>query len=98
MQYKYFSIGDKKSRQYSTQYMLNFVPCLIPNILYILQVANYINGGHYSPHHDYVMKEKYPDHVCVHVVVNFVNVSDLVIHLIFFFTLGNYKKGRFVCG
>ena len=22
------------------------------------QVANYINGGHYSPHHDYIQKEK----------------------------------------
>ena len=27
------------------------------------QIANYINGGHYSPHHDYVMKEKDPNHV-----------------------------------
>ena len=27
------------------------------------QVANYMNGGHYNPHHDYVMKEKAPDHV-----------------------------------
>ena len=31
----------------------------------IEQVANYINGGHYSPHHDYVYKEKDPDHVSV---------------------------------
>ena len=22
-----------------------------------------MNGGHYNPHHDYVMKEKAPDHV-----------------------------------
>ena len=29
----------------------------------LLQVANYINGGHYNPHHDYVMKERQPDHV-----------------------------------
>ena len=29
----------------------------------LLQVANYINGGHYSPHHDYVLKEKDPDNV-----------------------------------
>jgi len=61
---------------------------LFTNTMYdeaeLLQVANYINGGHYSPHHDYVMKEKYPDHVCVF-VANFVNVSDLVIHLIFYF-------------
>ena len=28
-----------------------------------MQVANYMNGGHYNPHHDYVMKEKAPDHV-----------------------------------
>ena len=28
-----------------------------------LQVANYMNGGHYNPHHDYVMKEKNPEHV-----------------------------------
>lgn len=27
------------------------------------QVANYLNGGHYNPHHDYVMKDKSPDHV-----------------------------------
>ena len=27
------------------------------------QVANYMNGGHYNPHHDYVMKEKNPAHV-----------------------------------
>ena len=29
----------------------------------LLQVANYINGGHYSPHHDYVLKDKDPNHV-----------------------------------
>jgi hypothetical protein len=29
----------------------------------LLQVANYMNGGHYNPHHDYVMREKVPDHV-----------------------------------
>ena len=29
----------------------------------LLQVANYVNGGHYNPHHDYVMKERQPDHV-----------------------------------
>lgn len=29
----------------------------------LLQVANYINGGHYSPHHDYVHKEKEPGHM-----------------------------------
>lgn len=29
----------------------------------LLQVANYVNGGHYNPHHDYVMKEREPDHV-----------------------------------
>lgn len=29
----------------------------------LLQVANYINGGHYAPHHDYVMKEKDPGHM-----------------------------------
>ena len=33
----------------------------------IEQVANYINGGHYSPHHDYVYKEKDPDHVSVRI-------------------------------
>ena len=27
------------------------------------KVANYMNGGHYSPHFDYVMKDKDPDHV-----------------------------------
>lgn len=27
------------------------------------KVANYMNGGHYNPHHDYVMREKAPDHV-----------------------------------
>ena len=26
-------------------------------------MANYVNGGHYNPHHDYVMKEREPDHV-----------------------------------
>jgi len=29
----------------------------------MLQVANYMNGGHYSPHFDYVMKDKDPDHM-----------------------------------
>ncbi|XP_023346532.1 prolyl 4-hydroxylase subunit alpha-2 [Eurytemora carolleeae] len=29
----------------------------------LLQVANYMNGGHYSPHFDYVMKDKAPDHM-----------------------------------
>lgn len=29
----------------------------------LLQVANYMNGGHYNPHHDYVMKERVPDHL-----------------------------------
>ena len=29
----------------------------------LLQVANYMNGGHYNPHSDYVMREKVPDHV-----------------------------------
>jgi len=29
----------------------------------LLQVANYMNGGHYNPHHDYVMREKVPDHM-----------------------------------
>jgi len=29
----------------------------------LLQVANYINGGHYNPHHDYVMKDKDPNHM-----------------------------------
>ena len=29
----------------------------------LLQVANYMNGGHYNPHTDYVMREKAPDHV-----------------------------------
>ncbi len=29
----------------------------------LLQVANYINGGHYSPHHDYVAKDQEPDKV-----------------------------------
>ena len=29
----------------------------------MLQVANYMNGGHYNPHTDYVMREKVPDHV-----------------------------------
>jgi len=29
----------------------------------LLQVANYMNGGHYTPHHDYVMKEKNPGHL-----------------------------------
>jgi len=29
----------------------------------LLQVANYINGGHYSPHHDYVLKDKDPQHL-----------------------------------
>ena len=29
----------------------------------LLQVANYVNGGHYNPHHDYVMKERDPNHV-----------------------------------
>ena len=29
----------------------------------LLQVANYMNGGHYNPHHDYVMREKAPEHV-----------------------------------
>jgi len=29
----------------------------------LLQVANYMNGGHYNPHTDYVMREKVPDHM-----------------------------------
>ena len=29
----------------------------------LLQVANYMNGGHYNPHSDYVMREKDPEHV-----------------------------------
>ncbi len=29
----------------------------------LLQVANYLNGGHYNPHHDYVMKDREPTHV-----------------------------------
>ena len=29
----------------------------------LLQLSGYMNGGHYNPHHDYVMKEKAPDHV-----------------------------------
>jgi len=29
----------------------------------LLQVANYMNGGHYNPHTDYVMREKAPDHM-----------------------------------
>lgn len=29
----------------------------------LLQVANYVNGGHYNPHHDYVMKEQDPNHM-----------------------------------
>ncbi len=29
----------------------------------LLQVANYLNGGHYNPHHDYVMKDREPEHV-----------------------------------
>ena len=33
------------------------------HIYYMLQVANYMNGGHYNPHTDYVMREKVPDHV-----------------------------------
>ena len=32
----------------------------------LLQVANYMNGGHYNPHSDYVMREKVPDHVSVY--------------------------------
>ena len=28
-----------------------------------LKVANYINGGHYNPHHDYVLKDKDPTHL-----------------------------------
>ena len=28
-----------------------------------------MNGGHYNPHHDYVMKEKAPDHVSYLVIV-----------------------------
>ena len=27
------------------------------------QVANYINGGHYNPHHDYMLKDKDPNAV-----------------------------------
>ena len=33
------------------------------------QVANYINGGHYSPHHDYVFKEKDPNHVSLAIAI-----------------------------
>ncbi len=29
----------------------------------MFKVANYLNGGHYNPHHDYVMKDREPDHV-----------------------------------
>ena len=46
------------------------------------QVANYMNGGHYNPHHDYVMKEKAPDHVSYLVTVLF-HVRIEVILLLF---------------
>ena len=36
---------------------------MVKQRLFFLKVANYINGGHYAPHHDYVMKEKDPGHV-----------------------------------
>lgn len=36
----------------------------LSNALFIsLKVANYVNGGHYNPHHDYVMKEQDPNHM-----------------------------------
>ena len=38
----------------------------------LLQVTNYMNGGHYNPHSDYVMKEKVPDHVS-----HFINITTL---------------------
>ena len=37
--------------------------CKIKDFFVSFKVANYINGGHYAPHHDYVMKEKDPGHV-----------------------------------
>ena len=38
----------------------------------LLQVANYMNGGHYNPHSDYVMREKDPEHVSsVYIVLSF---------------------------
>ena len=30
-----------------------------------------MNGGHYNPHHDYVMKEKAPDHVSPKILIIF---------------------------
>ena len=44
---------DAELLQVSTTYL----------ILVYFQVANYMNGGHYNPHHDYVMKEKAPEHL-----------------------------------
>ena len=48
----------------------------------LLQVANYMNGGHYNPHTDYVMREKVPDHVSMtslhsHIFLNACLLDDL---------------------
>ena len=43
--------------------LLKYEVCLYFCLSSCAQVANYVNGGHYNPHHDYVMKEREPDHV-----------------------------------
>jgi hypothetical protein len=42
-----------------------------------VQVANYMNGGHYNPHHDYVMREKDPDHVSFFISIGSVTIDEL---------------------
>merc|ERR1712013_780814 len=36
---------------------------VLPLVSFMTSFSNYMNGGHYNPHHDYVMREKVPDHM-----------------------------------
>merc|ERR1719483_359591 len=49
----------------------------------LLQVANYMNGGHYNPHHDYVMKEKDPNHL-IYLPDQNLYVGDIVATFMFY--------------
>ena len=56
------NISPSSSTEKKTNYNMR-TKIAVFEMLSNLQVANYMNGGHYNPHHDYVMKEKNPEHV-----------------------------------
>ena len=59
------------------------------------KVANYINGGHYAPHHDYVMKEKDPGHVSFYQKL-FLKKSIAVINLKKYITKITFSSSAFI--